>query len=91
MVPPYGRGHRVDPPAMRTHAARAGAVLFNEVVVDPSTGRVKLDVGPSIPELGGKAILLVPAVDDDARVRWFCVPVGIPDRYLPQVCRKVSR
>lgn len=71
--------------------ARAGAVLFNEVVVDPSTGRVKLDVGPSIPELGGKAILLVPAVDDDARVRWFCVPVGIPDRYLPQVCRKVSR
>lgn len=71
--------------------ARAGAVLFDEVVVDPSTGRVKLDVGPSIPELGGKAILLVPAVDDAERVRWFCVPVGIPDRYLPQVCRKASR
>jgi hypothetical protein len=71
--------------------ARAGAVLFNEVVVDPATGRVKLDVGPSIPELGGKAILFVPAVDDAERVRWFCVPVGIPDRYLPQVCRKVSR
>jgi hypothetical protein len=71
--------------------ARAGAVLFNEVVVDPATGRVKLDVGPSIPELGGKAILLVPTVDDAERVRWFCIPVGIPDRYLPQVCRKVSR
>lgn len=71
--------------------ARAGAVLFDEVAVDPSTGRVKLDVGPSIPELGGKVILLVPAVDDAERVRWFCVPVGIPDRYLPQVCRKVSR
>lgn len=71
--------------------ARAGAVLFNEVVVDPSTGRVKLDVGSSIPELGGKAILLVPTVDDAERVRWFCIPVGIPDRYLPQVCRKVSR
>jgi hypothetical protein len=71
--------------------SRAGAVLFNEVVVDPATGRVKLDVGSSIPELGGKAILLVPTVDDEERVRWFCVPVGIPDRYLPQVCRKVSR
>jgi Protein of unknown function (DUF2628)/Pilin (bacterial filament) len=71
--------------------ARAGAVLFDEVAVDPSTGRVKLDVGPSIPELGGKAILLVPAVDDAERVRWFCVPIGIPDRYLPQACRKASR
>lgn len=71
--------------------ARAGAVLFDEVAVDPSTGRVKLDVGPSIPELGGKAILLVPAIDDAERVRWYCVPVGIPDRYLPQLCRKVSR
>lgn len=71
--------------------ARAGAVLFDEVAVDPSTGRVKLAVGPSIPELGGKAILLVPAVDDAERVRWFCVPIGIPDRYLPQVCRKASR
>jgi hypothetical protein len=71
--------------------ARAGAVLFNEVAVDPLTGRVKLDVGPAIPELRGKAILLVPAVDHAERVRWFCVPVGIPERYLPQACRKVSR
>ena len=71
--------------------ARAGAVLFDEVAVDPATGRVKLAVGPSIPELGGKSILLVPAVDDAERVRWFCVPIGIPDRYLPQVCRKASR
>ena len=70
---------------------RAGAVLFDEVVVDPSTGRVKLAVGPSIPELGGKSILLVPTLDYAERVRWFCVPVGIPDRYLPQLCRKVSR
>ncbi len=72
--------------------ARAGAVLFNEVAVDPLTGRVKLNVGTSIPELGGKAILLVPAVNDEtARVQWFCVPVGIPDRFLPQFCRQVSR
>jgi hypothetical protein len=71
--------------------ARAGAVLFDEVAVDPSTGRVKLAVGRSVPELGGKAILLVPTVDRRERVQWFCIPIGIPDRYLPQVCRKASR
>jgi hypothetical protein len=71
--------------------ARAGAVLFDEVEVDPSSGRVKLAVGPSIPELGGQSILLVPTVDRLERVQWFCVPVGIPDRYLPEVCRKTSR
>ncbi|HVF63945.1 MAG TPA: pilin [Casimicrobiaceae bacterium] len=71
--------------------ARAGAVLFDEIAVDPANGRVKLDVGSSIPQLYGKSIFLVPAVDDAERVRWFCVPVGIPDRYLPQICRKVSR
>ena len=71
--------------------ARAGAVLFDEVAVDPSSGRVKLAVGPSIPELGGKAILLVPTLDRLERVQWFCVPIGIPDRYLPQACRQASR
>jgi hypothetical protein len=71
--------------------ARAGAVLFDEVEVDPASGRVKLAVGPSIPELGGQALLLVPTVDRLQRVQWFCVPVGIPDRYLPEVCRKASR
>ena len=47
--------------------ARAGAVLFDEVAVDPSSGRVKLAVGPSIPELGGKAILLVSVELDEIR------------------------
>lgn len=70
--------------------ARAGAVLFDEVAVDPATGRVKLAVGPSIPELGGKAIVLVPTVDREERVRWFCVPIGIPDRYLPEACKTAS-
>jgi hypothetical protein len=67
--------------------ARAGAVLFDEVAVDASTGRVKLAVGPSIPELAGRAILLAPAVDKTERVHWFCIPVGIPDRFLPRSCR----
>lgn len=71
--------------------ARAGAVLFDEISVDRATGRVKLSVGASIPELAGKAILLAPAVDDSDRLQWFCVPVGIPDRYLPQGCRTQPR
>ena len=77
----------------RIHPNVCGCSTFlflDEVEVDPSTGRVKLAVGPSIPELGGKAILLVPTVDRRERVQWFCVPIGIPDRYLPQVCRKAT-
>jgi hypothetical protein len=70
---------------------RAGAVLFDEISVDPDTGRVKLSVGASIPELAGMAILLAPAVDRRDRVQWFCVPVGIPDRFLPQACRVAPR
>lgn len=66
---------------------RAGAVLFDEIAVDRESGRVRLSVGASIPELAGKAILLAPAVDRSDRVQWFCVPVGIPDRFLPRSCR----
>lgn len=71
--------------------SRAGAMLFDEVAVDPATGRVRFAVGAAVPELAGKAILLVPAVDHGERVRWYCVAIGIPDRHLPQICRKVAR
>jgi hypothetical protein len=79
------------PPIAYEIPARAGAVLFDEVAVDPASGRVKLDVGASVPELAGKAILVVPAIDNRERVQWFCVPVGIPDRLLPQACRSDAR
>ena len=71
--------------------SRAGAVLFDEISVDRETGRVKLSLGASIPELAGRAILLAPAVDPANRLQWFCVPVGIPDRFLPQACRSATR
>lgn len=70
---------------------RAGAMLFDEISVDRDTGRVKLAVGASIPELAGRAILLAPAVDRSNRLHWFCVPVGIPDRFLPEACRTETR
>jgi hypothetical protein len=71
--------------------SRAGAVLFDEISVDRDSGRVKLSVGASIPELAGRAILLAPAVDRSNRLQWFCVPIGIPDRFLPQACRSAAR
>lgn len=70
---------------------RAGSVLFDEVSVDPASGRVRLDVGKSVPELAGKAILLAPAIDQRERIRWFCVPIGVSERFLPQACRAGAR
>jgi len=68
--------------------AEPGAVLVEDVDVSPVNGRVRLTLGPLIPELAGGIILLAPALDLRQRLRWICVPVGIPTRYLPQECRK---
>jgi hypothetical protein len=65
-----------------------GADFLEAVSVSPENGRVRLALGPSIPELTGRWILLAPALDRDERVRWICVPVDIPARYLPQACRQ---
>jgi len=75
------------PAAAAAMPGRAGAVLLDEVSIDPATGRVKLDVGARIPELAGKAILLAPAIDQRERIRWYCVPIGVSERFLPQACR----
>ena len=56
--------------------------------MSPTTGRVRVSLGPSVPGAAGKQILLAPAVDEDRRVRWMWVPVDIPARYLPEVCRR---
>jgi len=65
-----------------------GAEFLGAVSVSLENGRVRLALGPSIPELVGRSILLAPAVGRDERVHWICVPVGIPARYLPQACRQ---
>ena len=64
------------------------AALVDNVEVSPVTGRVRLTLGPSIPEIAGRVILLAPALDPSQQLQWICVPVGIPARYLPQECRK---
>jgi hypothetical protein len=75
---------QTDNPALR---AQSGAALIDEVDVSPVTGRVRLALGPGVPELSGKTILLSPSRDAQDRVQWLCVPVDIPQRYLPKECR----
>lgn len=61
--------------------------LLDDVNVSPVTGRVRLGLGPSIPELWGKTILLAPATDWLQRIHWTCIPIDIPKRFLPKECR----
>jgi hypothetical protein len=61
--------------------------ILDDVNVSPITGRVRLGLGPSIPELWGKTILLAPATDWLQRIHWTCIPIDIPKRFLPKECR----
>ena len=61
--------------------------LLDDVNVSPVNGRVRLGLGPSVPELWGKTILLAPATDWLQRIHWTCIPIDIPKRYLPKECR----
>jgi hypothetical protein len=75
---------QTDNPELR---AQPGAALIEDVHVHPGTGRVRLALGPSVPELSGKTILLAPARGESDHWHWLCVPVDIPSRYLPKECR----
>lgn len=77
-------------PRQADHAAvraQADAGLIADLDVHPVTGRVRVALGPLVPELAGRTILLAPARDAQGRVQWLCVPVDIPARFLPTVCR----
>lgn len=68
-------------------AAKAQEAALADVEVNPLTGRVRLALGPALRQLWGKTILLFPSQDaDDDEVRWVCVPIDIPARYLPAEC-----
>ena len=68
-------------PEDREHVSQA-------LEVSLESGRVRVALGPLIPQLTGRSILLAPALDRDERVRWICVPIDIPARYLPHECRE---
>jgi len=78
------------PPEAVRQLARASAPDLDDVNVSETNGRVRLGLGRSIPELAGKAILLAPSVDAWQRVHWLCIPIDIPQRYLPTECRRAG-
>ena len=74
-----------DAPAAETPV---DAPLLEKVSVSLANGRVRLALDSTIPELSGRSILLAPAIDRGMHVRWICIPVDIPERYLPQECKQ---
>ncbi|MEO8303009.1 MAG: pilin [Betaproteobacteria bacterium] len=83
----FARSSLIAPNA-ETVGPQRGTELAGSVTVNLDSGRVRLALGPSIPELTGRSILLAPSIDRQERVRWICVPVDIPARYLPHECRQ---
>jgi hypothetical protein len=67
--------------------ARRWTQFLDDVSVNPLSGRLRLGLGPSFPELWGKTILVAPATDWLQRIHWTCIPIDIPKRYLPKECR----
>ncbi|TMH01140.1 MAG: DUF2628 domain-containing protein [Betaproteobacteria bacterium] len=65
-----------------------GGLVVDNVSFSPIDGRLRLALGSTIEELAGKTILLAPTVDRSQHMRWVCVPVDIPAKYLPQECRR---
>jgi Protein of unknown function (DUF2628) len=66
--------------------AQHGSDLVQAFELNAHTGRVRVDLGPAVPELQGRSILLAPAVDAWQKLRWLCIPIDIPVSYLPAVC-----
>ena len=77
-----------DAPDVALAQMRPGSELVEPVNVSPISGRVRLALDALTPELIGRSILLAPALDRWQQVRWICVPVDVPARYLPRECRQ---
>ena len=76
--------------AKREDSADVGdvvAAIIDDVNVHPATGRIKLALGPGVPALDGKTILIAPTRDINDQWKWLCIPVDIPKRWLPKECR----
>lgn len=76
--------HRPDYAAVK---AERGAQFLEQVELSPTTGRVRLALGPATGEASGKSLLLAPAVDAERRIHWYCIPIDVPSQLLPAECR----
>jgi len=77
-----------DAPTIALAETPVDSPSVQKVSVSLATGRVRLALDSSIPEVSGRSILLAPAIDRWMQVRWICIPVDIPERYLPQECKQ---
>jgi hypothetical protein len=77
-----------DAPDLALAQMRPGPEQVEPVNVSLISGRVRLALDALTPELTGRWILLAPALDRRQQVRWICVPVDVPARYLPRECRQ---
>ena len=68
--------------------AQRNADYVDTVDLSPTTGRVRLGLGPGAGEIAGKVVLLAPTVDGQQRIHWHCIPVDVPAQYLPKDCRR---
>jgi hypothetical protein len=66
--------------------AQDGYAMVQAVDLNARSGRVRVDLGPAVPELQGRSILLAPAVDAWQKLRWLCIPIDIPASYVPAAC-----
>jgi len=67
-------------------ARERGSALIQAFELSLRSGRVRFDLGPGVPELQGRSILLAPAVDAWQNLRWLCIPIDIPVSYVPAAC-----
>jgi len=75
---------QTDHAGMRMHPQ---AALVDTVHADPASGRLRVQLSAEVPALAGKTLLVAPTRDAQNRWQWMCVPVDIPERYLPRECR----
>ena len=69
-------------------SASPGSEFLEAFDLDSTSGRLRVTLGPLIPALSGRSILLAPTLDGRQQVRWICIPVDIPAKYLPQACSR---
>lgn len=74
---------RPDYGAVKVEKASALVQAFE---LSARSGRVRFDLGPAVPELQGRSIILAPAPDGWQKLRWLCIPIDIPVVYLPAMC-----
>ena len=77
-----------DAPPLALLNGRPGPDSDQTVTVSPVNGRVRLGLDSLGPEHTGRSILLAPAIDRKFHVRWICIPVGVPEKFLPPECQE---